>query len=494
MNKPLHRRTFLKVALFSLAGQATLVACRRGSPALSATPTSIYTTGTATAADDTSPRDIGTRWELFVDDWLIETFDRTALRMHHPIPREVALHLDAPWEGPWSHYVTVFRYEDQYRMVYRGLHEDAEAVTAVATSSDGISWQRPNLELFEWEGSRANNIIWQEDGSHNFAPFLDTNPTAASSQRFKAVATVKAGDKDALGAFVSEDGYRWQRLRQEPIITDGAFDSQNVAFWDAYRGHYVAFYRDFKAGIRSIKTATSPDFVNWSKGEWLDFGPTPLEHLYTNATISYFRAPYLFLAFPKRFLPKRQVVPEHQYPGLSDGVFMSSRDGVHWDRTFMEAFLRPGRDIENWTERSNFVAWGILQTAPDELSLYWLEHYRHSSIRVRRGTLRLDGFASINAGYSGGEVLTHPLRFAGSELVLNYATSAAGSVRVEVQEADGTPIAGYTLKDSVEMYGDEIEAAVRWENKSNVASLASRSVRLRMVLRDADIFALRFRP
>ena len=450
-------------------------------------------------------RDIGSRWELFVDDWLIEALDGAELRLHHPAQQEIVLPFDAPWEGAVSYYPTILEYEGEYRVHYRGQPHEGPGteVAAVATSSDGVSWHRPNLGLFEWGGSRENNIIWAGEGSHNFTPFVDNNPAAPPSQRFKAVASAKVNGEPVLKAYVSEDGYRWQALRKEPIITDGAFDSQNLAYWDAYRGHYVAFYRDFRDlegrvkrwdGVRSIKWATSSDFVNWTAGQWLDFGDAPLEHFYTNVTISYFRAPHLYLAFPKRFLPERKAIPEHPNSGVSDGVFMSSRDGLHWDRRFMEAFVRPGRDRENWTERNNCIAWGIVPTAPDELSIYWVQHYRHPTARLRRGTLRMDGFASVNAGYAGGELVTRPLRFEGSELVLNYATSAAGSVRVEVQDADGEPMSGYALEESVEMYGDEIEAVVRWQSGSSVASLAGRPVRLRMALRDADIYALRFRP
>ena len=446
---------------------------------------------------------IGSRRELFVDDWLIERFAGTELRLHSPTPQEVVLPFDAAWEGAVSFYVTILEVEGEYRAYYRGQKDEKSGdVTAVATSSDGITWQRPNLGLIEWEDSRENNIVWDGPCAQNFTPFEDTNPAASPSQRFKAVGSKKVNNERLLMAFVSEDGYRWQLLQSEAIITDGWFDSQNLAYWDAYRGHYVAFYRDFsnpegeverRSRIRGIKWATSPDFINWTPGQWFEYGDAPLEHFYTNATISYFRAPHIYLGFPKRFLPKRKVVSEHPSPGVSDGVFMSSRDGLHWDRTFMEAFLRPGRDWENWTERNNAIAWGVIPTATDELSIYWVEHYRHDTCRLRRGTLRLDGFASVNAPYEGGEVVTHPLRFEGSELALNYATSAAGSVRVELQEADGTPIEGYTLADCVEMVGDEIEGVVGWQGGTSVASLADRPVRLRMVLRDADVYALRFR-
>jgi hypothetical protein len=110
----------------------------------------------------------------------------------------------------------------------------------------------------------------------------------------------------------------------------------------------------------------------------------------------------------------------------------------------------------------------------------------------RRFTLRLDGFASVHAGADPGELITRPLRFAGKELVVNYSTSAGGSVRVEIQDAAGMPIPGYVLDDCPEIIGDEIERKVRWKGGSDVGSLAGRPVRLRFLMRDADLYSLRF--
>src|SRR5207248_850852 len=82
------------------------------------------------------------------------------------------------------------------------------------------------------------------------------------------------------------------------------------------------------------------------------------EHLYTNAVTPYFRAPHLYVGLPMRFVPDRQLAPEHPYPGVSDGVFMSSRDGVHF-RRFLEAFIRPGLGARNWTDRTNLPTGGV---------------------------------------------------------------------------------------------------------------------------------------
>ena len=106
--------------------------------------------------------------------------------------------------------------------------------------------------------------------------------------------------------------------------------------------------------------------------------------------------------------------------------------------------------------------------------------------------LRLDGIASAHAGGKPGELVTKPFTFTGKQLTLNYATSAAGSVQIEIQNADGSTIPGFTLSDAPETYGDKIDAAYAWKNGTDVASLAGKPVRLRFVLKDADVYAYRF--
>jgi hypothetical protein len=437
-------------------------------------------------------RDIGSRLELFVDDWLIERMSGVSLALHPPMPREVAIRFDKPWEGIDSAYVTVVQDGDRYRMYYRGNPDGHAEVTCYAESRDGITWTKPNLGLYPFAGSKENNIVWLGEGplaktNHNFAPFLDTNPAVPPAERYKALGG------GPLIAFGSPDGIHWKPLSSEPVITRGAFDSQNLAFWDTERQRYVAFVRDFHDGVRDIRTSTSTDFRTWTDPVYLDYGDAPHEQFYTNAITTYFRAPHMFLGFPKRFVPGRTVVTEQPEPGVSDGIFMSSRDGFHWDRRFREAFIRPGLDRLNWMHRSNMTAWGLLPTAPGEISLYYSEHYNTPQNQLRRATVRTDGFASAHAPAAGGELVTHPLTFEGRELILNYSTSAAGSVQVEIEDADGRPLPGFALSDCPEIYGDEIERVARWKPGGDVGRLAGRPVRLRFVMKDADLYSLRFR-
>ena len=445
--------------------------------------------------------DIGSRLELFVDDALLENMTGVALKLHPPIPREVAIVFDQPWEGNTSAYVTVFQDEDRFRMYYRGSNYDIKTeaygpqVTCYAESKDGIYWTRPDLGLFAFNGSKKNNIVWQGLGVHNFAPFLDSRRGCPADERYKALAS-DSGNK-SLFAFKSSDGIHWSLLQEKPIIPSGFFDSQNIAFWDAVRNGYLEFNRGWKNGVRDIMLSRSSDFRTWTEPQWLDYGNAPAEHLYTNAITPYFRAPHFLVGFPKRFIPDRKV-GSHKLPGVSDGVFMSSRDGRHW-RRWGEAFLRPGLQKERWVNRNNMIAWGVLATKsetaglPDEISIYSSEGYYVENCRLRRHTLRLDGFVSVNAPAAGGEMTTRAFLFKGSRLILNFSTSAAGFIRVEVQDENGRALPGFALADCPEVFGDEIEYGLRWTSGADLKTLEGRPVRLRFALKDADLYSMRFR-
>jgi hypothetical protein len=278
-------------------------------------------------------------------------------------------------------------------------------------------------------------------------------------------------------------------MSEEPVLPPGSFDSLNTAFWDPQIKRYRLFGRYWTKGnfrgVRGIQSSASDDFLHWDKPVPNEYpAGAPPEHFYTNAVTPAPGAPHILLSFPMRFVPDRKKVSRHPEPGVSDAVFMASRDGVHWDRSFREAWVRPGPDERNWTERSNMPAWGILDTAPDEWSMYVSEHYRWPDNRLRRVTVPRGRLASAHAGAKGGELVTKPITFAGRQLVLNYATSAVGSVQVEIQDSDGK-----TLATSDPLFGDEFDAAVSWQGGVDLAKFAGRPVRLRFVLRDADVYA-----
>lgn len=454
------------------------------------------------------PVEIGSRLELFVDHYLIDRLDGARLVLHRPVPQEVVLRFDKPWEGLFCGYCTVLKDADRFRLYYRGLPQaggdgSAAEVTCYAESSDGVHWTKPKLGLYEVQGTRENNVILAQMPplSHNFSPMIDTRPSVPPEERYKALAGTSG-----LVPLVSADGIHWKKLRDQPVITQGAFDSQNVCFWSEAEQCYVCYFRSWVDGVRRISRTTSRDFLVWTPPELMQYrrpeGPVPVEHIYTNQTQPYFRASHVYIATAARFMPGRQAITAEQaaligvHPDylrdVSDGVLLTSRGGTFYDRTFLESFIRPGIGPENWVSRTNYPALGIVQTGLHEMSLYVQHNYGQPTAHLRRYTLRLDGFTSVHAPYDGGEMQTKPLVFIGRRLVLNYATSAAGAVRVEIQDAQGKPIPGYGLDEAVELLGNEIARVVAWKSGEDLSRLAGQPIRLRFVLKDADLFSLKF--
>ncbi len=456
-----------------------------------------------TAAD---PVDIGSRRELLVDEHLIARMDGVALKMYKPQAQDVALICDAPWEGNTSGYFTLFRDGDIFRCYYRGSHHDEaakksahELVACYAESRDGITWTKPNLGLVEFNGSKDNNIILIGEGCSNFSPFKDTRPDCPPESRYKALAST--GDEStrklnpSLQAYHSPDGVRWTRMREEPVIRAGSFDSQNIAFYDTELGAYRAYWRYFTggytdergwkpSGVRAIRTATSKDFLTWENQADLAYGEdAPPVQLYTNAVRPYARAPHLLFGFPTRYQPKiNQVEP----------VLMTSRDGVNfkrWEEPLIPITAPKDRD----GNRSNYMTLGMLQLPGNdrELSVYATEaYYSGPGSRIRRFTFRADGFVSASTA-GKGELVTKPLTFAGTKLTLNLISQ--GETRVEIHDAGGNPIPGFALEDCAPLQGDFIDETVAWKGGS-LAALAGKPVRLRFVLQQADLFAFQLAP
>lgn len=443
------------------------------------------------------PVNIGSRIEMFVDDWLIEEKRGVGLKLHSPERKEIVLEFTEPWEGKHCGYFSVIQEEQKIRMYYRGnsrRDDSPEQVTCYAESEDGIRFVKPELGLHEFDGSKRNNIMLKGVLSHNFSPFRDSSPSAAETGAYKAVTGTSVQailNKAPLYALRSDDGIHWSMIQDEPIMTDGAFDSQNVAFWDGNIGAYRCYNRCFSAGeVRAVQSASSPDFVRWSPQQLNVYAnEAPLEQFYTNSTILCPGAEHMYVSFPMRFVPERKKIAKHPEMGVSDAVLMTSRDGTTWDRTFMEAWVRPGTDEGNWTDRNLVTAYGCVES-DTEFYFYLGEHYRRPSIRLRRYAIRKHGFASVHAGYTGGEFTTRPVLFTGSRLMLNYSTSAVGSIQVELLDEAGRTIDGFAFEDMEPLYGDELAGAVQWKAGADLSGLEGKPVRFRFRMKDADLYAL----
>lgn len=495
---------------------------------------------------------IGSRRELFIAPYLIERLEGATLRLHPPLPREIAIAFDAPWEGLAPGYCTIFQDEACCRMYYRIMppggceDQDPRQLTAYAESADGIHWEKPALGLFEVAGSTANNVVWRGNLSHNFTPFLDANPACPPGERYKAVGGTKIEwGGEGLWLLVSPDGLHWRKRDDAPIAFPGNFDSQNLIFWDAAADCYRAYWRDGRYNDpkvpngRDVRTAVSADIATWSDARWLEYDPSRSgspeldqtddpsgdhHQFYSSGVLPYPRAPHVILGFPQRYCDRGWLAttgllpdPEHRRREADKGIgggrptrcgtvvtdvlFMASRDGVAF-HVWPEAMVRPGiQRPGSWYYGGAWFTWGMLQTpsafpgAPDELSIYIQERFAPEAPgRLRRHTFRMDGFGSLNAPLTGGRAVTKPFTFDGDRLSINFSTSGGGRLRIGFQKPDGTDIPGFALDACDLQVGDELDRIVSWRGRGDVSTLRGQPVRLIVELKDADLYSFVFRP
>ncbi|QDT95593.1 glycoside hydrolase family protein [Gimesia aquarii] len=452
---------------------------------------------TSFAEDDVV--DIGSQRELFVDRMIVGKLNDATLKLHAP-----QLMPPVTPARPHGHYATVLNAGDKFQFYYRGdtkpgnhwkkgweQYHDGE-VTLYAESKDAIHWTLPKLGVYEDHPTfPSGNVVLMNEFlvTHNFTPFIDTRPGVPAEEKYKALGGLayqpnqhlevrKRRGPGGLKAFVSPDGIHWKKLQEKPVIPEAwgkYFDSQNYAFWSESEQAYVCYFRRFIKGYRGIARTTSKDFISWTPFVEMNAN-LPNEHLYTACTQPYFRAPHIYFALPTRFMAKRGAA--------TDILFMSTRGSAQFDREFTQSFIRPGIGKSGWANRANYAAIGIHQTGPAEMSFFLTGG--------RRYAMRLDGIASVNAPLEGGTLTTKPLKFVGNELEINYSTSAAGQILVELQDASGKPISGFTLDDCEPIYGDHIARTVKWKNGVDISSLKGKPIIIHFVMEDADLYSLKF--
>jgi len=210
-----------------------------------------------------------------------------------------------------------------------------------------------------------------------------------------------------------------------------------------------------------------------------------------------------------------------QYLGFSshykiedDGVhhlklrLLSSRDGLRFKYAGPDPYNRPALvDIGEFGDWDRFMC--LMTGAPpirvgDKLYIYYRgfsETHNRSGEKPKDSyysganglaTIRVDGFASVAAGFDHGRVTTKPFVTEGRTLLLNAKANHDARVAVDVLDESGKPIPGYTADDCVAMTTDNVEHAVSWQDRQDFSELTGRPVKLRFHLTNALLYAYRF--
>jgi len=495
-------------------------------------------------------REIADRRQLMIDDRFMVSHRGLQWRVHAPRKTgEIVIRGDYPWD--LGGYASVLKDGDLYHLWYTVGSNLGESAIAYARSRDGIHWERPSLNLAPSRGAPPNNIVLGlgaggvRGGVHGCMVFMD--PKAPGEERFRLVANPEEFNRQ-LQIFSSPDGVHWKHTHRDVITfaTDRKphhLDSQNVIFFDDRLGRYVAYVRrnlrEFNAQGRSVARGEAPELKHF--GDVLDlavvfrfddkygrhFDPlrnaeVALADVYTNGVFKYPWAEDVYFMFPTLYyhyggyhweFNKEPIINA----GVLDTRFAASRDGIQWTIYDNEPFIRLGMKGD-FDSRRIYPVYGMVPSLDGrEMFMYymgtnethgWGRDDRNSRLLTAAGldpspenrrvisrvVLRRDGPVSVHASRSGGEFLTPPLRFQGNQLVLNLDTSAAGEVQVEIQDEQGRPIPGFGLADADIIHStNDINRVVSWKGITDIGQISGRVIRLRVVMREADLYAFQFR-
>ena len=464
--------------------------------------------------------EVGRQKQLFVDDYVIDEthgVSRTLNQLTKYVGNPIMIPL-YPWEGKVSLYGTVWHDPDSgFRMWYQGYGGNAVPpmakdisdspwknfdaasllyVIGYATSDNGIHWERSNLGLVDYRGSKNNNLVLSDAAFANvIEDRRDPNPDRLYKSLFfearDPAGTPNMGD--GVSVAFSPDGVRWTKYEGNPVIARSS-DSHMLLGWDDLHGKYVSFCRPSVHGgnkTRRIGRSTSDDFVNWTDIEEVlvpDSDDPPGAEFYGMPVFKY-EGLYLGQLLAYHAPPEESQI---RFAGTIDIQLASSRDGIAWDRVGGRKPFIPNGPPGS-IDHGGVSASRQPVVMDDELWFYYSCSDQEHGVTGRSGTiclgkLRLDGFVSMDAGDETGTLVTKPFRCDGGRLSIN-ATAQGGMVGVAVLDEEGVQYQGYSRQECALFDGDSVRHNVTWRDKGSLEELKGREIRLKFYLRDASLYS-----
>ncbi len=480
---------------------------------LSFLATITFTAGTSSAQNDLYS--VGTHKQLFIDDAFFDDAENVDIRLHPATKTgEKVLQREYPWESATLNWFNVIQDQGvvdtqaKYRMWYECYDIDGwptgdDTSFCYAESRDGVNWTKPNLGLFEYQGSTDNNILFRQIGSgagvsrvHGTGVFID--PTAPPAERYKAFSQGVWSDRSPphrIAGMYSADGISWTRYSQ-PVCEVFA-DSQYSGFWDADLRQYVLYGRTSYNG-RAVGRSASSSATNFSPLQtvlYADANDPYDSDIYNPAALKYPGAANAYFMLPSLY---------QHIPDTLDIRLAVSRDGVNWTYPQQDTAFIPLGAEGDFDSKTLYMGQGILQSG-DEMWLYYsgspLTHNGHDLDDLvnaeqpraySRVVVKKDRFVSAEAGPEGGWFVTPPLTFYGKNLQLNADVRSGGSVRVELLDANGETIPGFEMENCRPITGDNLAVPVVWNGGGNVAARAGQATRMKVEITDASLFSYQF--
>jgi len=483
---------------------------------------------------------------LFIDTRDVERFENCRLTMNPPVKCGPCLYIEKEWELGGTRPMCVARVGAEYRLYYqvRGAL-DGRATLALAVSKDGITWERPELGVVEYKGSRANNLVSIE-GCKQSEGCIFVDPSAPDEERFKLIA--HAQEEHGMYVMTSPDGFRFKRCPGNllPFI----LDNHNSSFYDPRIKKYVIYSRGWirsrpippMEGSRTVIRIETDDLfspIPWDRNspdpwplskKWEGLGhedmrrvnlefpsviapddlDPPQADIYQAAAVQYLEDVYL--AFPSLYFHHPWYPEGFINDGYLDLQFASSRDGIVWDRSFRNPYVRLDLPDGPCTKMMHMLVGMVPHNY--RISQYYIGGRRsHGEGRVPddvepkpeqskrqppkigdamvyRLEQRLDGFVSLDSDYTGGTVVTRPFELRSPTLKVNLDTSASGVAYAALLDDQGNPIPGYSLEDSDMIQGNDTGWTLSWRKNSDLSHLVGKRVKLTIKSRCTRIFSV----
>ncbi|MCD6394027.1 MAG: hypothetical protein J7M40_11030 [Planctomycetes bacterium] len=446
------------------------------------------------------PLKIDSTHQLFVDDFLISEIEHLTRQFHQPVK-----HPGNPLMPGVPVAVLYDNKSGKFRMWYSMNY---------AESTDGIHWRRPNL------GPQGNRIFNSPGEVRGFI----FNPDATDPQRrYEAViekrANEKINEKGGFYAYRSADGLHWKEsfkrpilkrtysymnpgpfwakgvgdtciFRYDPVLKKYICDTKFNLYFPKEKIKQLGIVQELKPRLRLRAFMESDDLVHWSRERFLMF-PDRLDppdrqfyghigFVYESMWVGMIRT---LCVIPKGF---KQVDIQLSY----------SRDGRHWSRPRQrKPFIPLGTD-DSWD--ADYL--GPVKIKPalvgNELWFYYFgarnanrEDVKNWSFGIGLAKLRRDGFASLNAGQTPGQIVTRPMTFKGEGLFVNAEVADGGWVKAAVLSRDSEPIESYTLDDSIALTRDTTKGRMAWKSNKELVPPGEDHLRILFRMKNARLYS-----
>ncbi len=475
---------------------------------------------------------------LFIDDRFVEELSGLKRRFHQAVKcdENPVIRAEKPWEKDAAFIDSAIAIYDEAQGIFRAWYQGGACYgpedgsnMCYATSQDGIHWDKPSLGLIEFEGNKDNNIVLMANCMmHDPAPIMDRiDPDP--QRRYKAVWW--GGRKDPsqkngwqLGHCVgfSPDGIHWHEHPENPVWPGDA-EVAVPAGLERTSGRFAMYSSADGYGMRVTGRSESDDFVHWDLPPKFLLQPDdedpPGTEVAGLAPINY-EGTQLGMLWISRNLPEftkqewQQIVEQNKRQGFFGPPIemnnvrcrvmytelAASPDGVNWQRVHRQPLFPFGPE-GSWDECICLAARPFAHE--DKIYVYYTGHGRTKptpgctgpekigqwNVETGLATLRLDGFASLEAYSSPGVLVTKTFPFKGTGVVVN-TDAGKGSVRLEILDDQGQPIPGFTREQARPITGNHLRARAAWTSEAAPTDLRGRRTRLKLYIENGHLYSL----